>query len=325
MRNATLTILPVLGFCCLVTSASAEEMLPNGKFDTSIQTWGTCCGPTGTVGFDPTRDASGSALSGSAEIVHTQVIDASPTYMTIVRCLSAQAGQAFFFGAKVRFREGQVINGNAFVSIEFRPDDACEELSTFGDLDVVEAKNVARGTWIPLTIGNQSTGIVAPAGTNSMRLAVTLGKFVDGTLTLNIDDVFAAPVGTPVCDGFPATMIGTSANDFLPGSTASDVIVGRGGVDWIDGKGGNDRLCGGPGGDTLYGGTGDDRAFGEGGADDVYGGAGKDWLSGGGSNDDLFGGPGVDSMNGGSGTDKCDGGSGAVDLAKNCETTVAVP
>jgi hypothetical protein len=328
MRNATSTIVALALIGSLPAAAAALETLPNGKFDTGIGTWSWCCGPSGTFTFDPTRDASGSDLSGSAVLTHTEPVGEDNTYLFLAHCISGpevQGGKAFFLGAKVRFREGETSTGMAFLSVEFRPDAACEQASITGATDVVEPGDARRGAWLRTKIGGPAAGVVLPEGTNSMRVAVVTTKYAGSKLTVNVDDFFAAPVGTPVCDGLPATLAGTAANELLAGTNASDVIVGRGGKDWIDGKGGNDRLCGGAGADVLYGGYGDDRLFGEGGSDDLYGAQDDDLLEGGGGNDDLYGDAGADKMKGGSGADHCDGGSGTGDGASGCETVFAVP
>ena len=72
-----------------------------------------------------------------------------------------------------------------------------------------------------------------------------------------------------VCDGKPATLIGTPGDDKLIGDASDDVIVGLGGNDTLVGAGGNDTICGFDGDDTIIGGPGDDVLF---------GGDGSDWL-----------------------------------------------
>ena len=71
--------------------------------------------------------------------------------------------------------------------------------------------------------------------------------------------VDAAP---PMCDGKPATIVGTMGDDVLRGTNGDDVIIGLGGDDRLVGRGGNDALCGGNGDDTLVGGPGDDVMIG---------------------------------------------------------------
>jgi hypothetical protein len=104
--------------------------------------------------------------------------------------------------------------------------------------------------------------------------------------------------GSPVmCNGLPATIIGTTGNDTLVGTPGDDVIHGLGGNDRISGLGGNDVLCGGPGRDRLSGGPGHDRLLGQGGGDVLIGGGGRD---------------------------RCDGGSGR-DRAMRCEQLRSLP
>lgn len=96
------------------------------------------------------------------------------------------------------------------------------------------------------------------------------------------------------CDGYLATIIGTSGSDTIGGSLVDDVIVALGGNDVIYGNGGNDRICGGDGNDTVYGGLGADR---------IYGGSGDDLLYGGQPANNLDGY--FDFGDGGTGTDRC--------------------
>lgn len=118
------------------------------------------------------------------------------------------------------------------------------------------------------------------------------------------------PVGTPTCDGRPATFVGTSRAETIIGSNGDDVIVARGGSDIVNGRGGNDVICGGAGNDILRGGAGNDVIRGGDGRDELRGGGGNDRLYGDRGPDRLFGGPGNDRLLGGGGNDSLDGGSG---------------
>jgi len=118
-----------------------------------------------------------------------------------------------------------------------------------------------------------------------------------------------------LCNGLPATIVGTDGNDYLVGTPGNDVIHGLAGNDTIFGLGGDDVICGGPGRDKLYGNSGNDKLF---------GGAGNDVLKGGTGRDRLFGQSGNDAMAGQSGSDRCDGGGGT-DKATRCERRTRVP
>jgi Ca2+-binding RTX toxin-like protein len=115
---------------------------------------------------------------------------------------------------------------------------------------------------------------------------------------------------TPVCDGKPATIIGSDDDDILTGTEDDDVIVGLGGKDVIYGLGGNDTICGGPGDDVIFGDAGADRIFGDVGNDVLLGGTGPDQLFGGDGHDVLLGESGADVLSGGSGDDSLHGGDG---------------
>ncbi len=117
-------------------------------------------------------------------------------------------------------------------------------------------------------------------------------------------------VDVPLCNGKPATLVGTEGNDFLIGTSGDDVIVGLGGNDRIDGLGGNDTICGGNGFDRLWGRGGRDWIDGGPDGDRISGGGGRDKLFGGTGNDTLRGNQGADVLRGGGGRDRLDGGSG---------------
>ncbi len=117
-------------------------------------------------------------------------------------------------------------------------------------------------------------------------------------------------INVPLCNGKPATIVGTEGNDFLFGTTGNDVIVGLGGSDRIDGQGGKDTICGGSGFDRLLGSGGRDWMDGGPDGDRMSGGKGKDKLLGGTGNDTLRGNEGSDVLRGGRGRDRLDGGPG---------------
>jgi hypothetical protein len=318
-----LTIRRLLTTCAaamlwLASPAGAQQLLPNSTFDTDLTGFEGCCDIRGGVSFDPARDANGWGLSGSVEITHYSLFGG----YFLTRCVAGpkvQPGKALFFGAKVRFRENQTPPSDAYVFVEFYSDDACAAERLDGVQTSLPHDLQPVGTWLPLTLGSAQKGITLPPGTHSIRFAAGAYTDENSNLTVNVDDLFVAPAGTPLCDGMPATIIGTADSELINGTAGSDVIVGRGGIDWIDGKGGNDRLCGGPGADILYGGTGNDRLFGGGAGDQLFGANDGDVLNGEGGNDTLDGGAGGDRLKGGSGKDDCQGGSG-IDSAKDCET-----
>lgn len=106
-----------------------------------------------------------------------------------------------------------------------------------------------------------------------------------------------------VCQGLPATLVGTEGNDRLTGTAGDDVIVGLGGRDVIDGQGGNDVVCAGDGPDDITTADGDDIIDAGAGNDHVESGAGSDQVIGGAGNDQIDSGDGIDEVSGDDGND----------------------
>jgi Tol biopolymer transport system component len=150
-------------------------------------------------------------------------------------------------------------------------------------------------------------------------VAYVNGVFTDGALvyersddsgtrklmTTDIADHFDgnpawAPKRPALCQGEPATIVGTDGPNVLVGTKGRDVFAAHGGPDTIKGLSGDDLACGGGGSDSLRG--GDDN----------------DILLGGARNDVLRGSEGDDTLRGGSGKDTCLGGAGA-DVTTGCE------
>lgn len=149
-------------------------------------------------------------------------------------------------------------------------------------------------------------------GGTPYRIKVDGFGAANGLLNLHVEN--GPP---PLCQGVPATIVGTAAADTINGTAGADVIVGGAGDDVINGLGGNDRICGDAGDDTIRGGAGNDTVFGGSGSDDIRGEAGNDTLlgnPGSGSNDDagdyLNGGAGSDTLDGWVGDDELNGGAG---------------
>lgn len=157
--------------------------------------------------------------------------------------------------------------------------------------------------------------------------------------------------GAADCNGYPADLVGSNSNDYIPGDSGVNVIALLDGQDQADGKGSEDWICGNQGGDhtgiglsgangpdlifggngfdALWGGDGSDALYGDDGPDILVGGEvgdtlrgsdgddsilgddGDDFIYGGPDSDDLVGGAGDDWIDGGNGKDTCTGGGGS--------------
>lgn len=308
--------------------ALALEKVVNGRFDFGIGNWPQIV-VGGSLSWDGTLDARGSALSGSYLFENENPLydPNASSALFVTRCYPVSAGETFFAGATMRFVENEPSKGRAKVLIRIYPTTSCTGtvLAIWGSeqLDAGYGSS-GRGVWTHLPVDDPTPEVVVPAGGKSLELALYLGLDAGTSVGVNVDDVYLAPVGTPVCGGLPATIVGTGDPDVINGTTASDVIVGLGGSDQIYGKGGNDVICGNAGKDTLYGAAGDDELYGNGGVDSLFGGPDADLLVGGAAGDMLYGSTGPDVLRGAGGSDTCDGGADA-DVAKTCETVTAVP
>ena len=100
-----------------------------------------------------------------------------------------------------------------------------------------------------------------------LRAVVAFYLMVGMMLVIPSSSAVAAP---QLCNGRPATVVGTAGDDILKGTESDDVIVGLAGNDRIVGLGGNDTICGRDGDDVLVGGPGDDV---------LLGGDGSDWAA----------------------------------------------
>ena len=136
-----------------------------------------------------------------------------------------------------------------------------------------------------------------------------LAAYVEGQRMATYTLIPVAPVtpADPMCNGVPATMVGTPGPDVMIGTSGPDVIVGLGGRDYIDARGDDDTVCAGGGDDVVMGGRGDDWISGDGGNDLIRGGPGRDRVYGRRGNDTIVGGHGGDWLFGNAGHDTIDG------------------
>jgi Ca2+-binding RTX toxin-like protein len=324
MVRHIITALTIAGATLLAEPAQALQLVDNWSFEADILGWNKITLP-GTVAHDATRDVDGYASSGSLEMANA-VSDVMFGGIEVDYCIDQPPPAVeLFAGAKVRYREGETAEGRLLLNIASFSGPGCTGSLVDGFASPYAKSTDGRGEWRLLRNGTAKQGTLLTGVAASFGLRLIFVKVEDTDLvTVNVDDVFLAPVGTPTCDGLPATQVGTGGDDPLTGFAGRDVIVGRGGSDTIDGKGGNDVLCGNAGADLLIGGPGSDRLFGGPGGDELKGGGGADLLMGQGGDDRLRGGGGSDDLIGGSGTDVCAGGKG-VDLAASCETVTGVP
>ncbi len=95
----------------LTASASAQNLLVNPNFDTSLNGWQTIEGVT--VSWDGTRDADGSPTSGSARAVWQGAV-VTGLVPVLSQCIEVTPGAPYVFGGKILIPSGQTTSGSAF-------------------------------------------------------------------------------------------------------------------------------------------------------------------------------------------------------------------
>ncbi|HZR79862.1 MAG TPA: calcium-binding protein [Candidatus Binatia bacterium] len=309
------------------SSAGAQNAFPNGRFDGGYFPFAADLGSGGALSYAAAVDQGGGDASGSLQLAVSpfglQMVSASACTADVV------AGSAYYAIADMHFAAGESGIGGAQVTFRAFGTTDCSgsSLAVFpmGSISTSDG----RGIWFRQKDGSiASSPRVLPAGTKSVEAEVKLHRdTTTGPITLNVDNVFFAPVGLPKCAGKTPTIGGTDAGEEIDGTPGPDVIVAFGGDDTISGGGGDDAICAGAGDDTVVGGDGKDVIFGQNGNDDLSGGAeddrlnggsGQDTLRGNGGKDRLVGGPGADMLAGGADDDVCIGGTGVDDFT-GCE------
>ena len=161
-------------------------------------------------------------------------------------------------------------------------------------------------------------------GRKSFAFGGTTALVAGAALALMLSGSGASGQLVVLCNGIPATIIGTADRDVLIGTDGPDVMAGLDGNDVLRGLDGDDTICGDNGRDRLFGGKGNDTILGGKKNDIVKGDQGRDDLHGNQGNDRLRGGGGSDLLNGGSGLrDQLDG-KGGSDVCTDRQSTTQV-
>jgi hypothetical protein len=172
--------------------ASAQNIAINFDFDTDLSSWNTSeNAPTEVTTAWNSLDANGAPNSGSAQV--NNISPGPNNGVTLIQCLPATAGQTYSFGGKIRVpAPGLGANDVATVDAYWTNDASC--LSNLS----LEATGFSPGvadTWVT----QPPTQVVAPAGTNGVKIRGRVTKFVaGGTLTALFDDVYLGPGTFPV-------------------------------------------------------------------------------------------------------------------------------
>jgi hypothetical protein len=313
-RTLAITAVTALAATLYAVPAAAQNLLPNGRFDVDVAPFEST--NPDLVTHDPTLDIGTPGSPGSIKLLNN--VGSTGNVLSANYCLSEPipAG-GYYFQYWVRFKPGETTNGSAVVQFETFSGAGCSGTKTSHFQGQSVGPVIGRGLWIRVDEGDITAAATQiPAGTNSMRVFVTLFRKSTGTLTANFDALFLAPVGKPLCKGHVPTIGGTDIDDTLFGTSGPDVIVTFDGDDTVYAGDGDDVVCAGKGNDTVFGQGDDDELFGQAGDDELYGDGG---------NDVLQGGAGDDTLAGGADRDVCVGNGGADVALGSCERIRSVP
>ncbi len=304
--------------------ASAQNVVPGGRFDasTDLNGWGKSGGGYTDMLYQAGTDAGLQPGSGSARVSNHHASDG--IISEVWRCVPIVPGKAYYASVRARFVAGEQTIGIAALWVTPYQSSNCSGSPSGSWNGDTMSTGDGRGIWRRLDMGSIAAPKF-PASANATAALVKVRVYkgtVGGALSIDLDDVFLAPVGEPLCNGHVPTIGGTDGDDHIAGTAGPDVIVGFRGNDAIVAGGGDDVICAGKGADYVEGGKGSDTIFGGGGQDSLIGGEGDDEINGGPGDDGLKGRTGHDFLIGGTGTDVCDGGADDDD-ASGCETTVS--
>jgi Ca2+-binding RTX toxin-like protein len=169
-------------------------------------------------------------------------------------------------------------------------------------------------TFLDAVLGKDS--ILRVTGTRKAdTIFVTNGPDARDTIFVSVNkEQFAFPTGDVTGIRIQAGALGDHV-EFRGFATNNELfekpatIYGSTGDDFILGPGSTSRIYGGTGNDKVFAGFSRDTVYGEEGNDTVDGGQGNDFLSGGLDNDHITGGLGIDRMFGDDGRDTFIGGN----------------
>ena len=171
--------------------ASAQNIAINFDFDIDLDHWNTQNDSTEISTAWNSLDGNGLLDSGSAQVDN---ISSGPNNgVTLEQCLPASEGQSYSYGGKIRVpAPGLGANDVATIDAYWTNDASCAgNLS----LDSTSFSPGAPDTWVT----QPPTQVVAPAGTNGVKIRGRVTKFnAGGTVTALFDDVYFGPGTFPV-------------------------------------------------------------------------------------------------------------------------------
>jgi hypothetical protein len=171
----------------LTQPATAQNLLANPGFDSSLSGWEA----TAWASWDGTRDADGSASSGSAKgIADFQTVGGDA--VVVSQCIPlAHTGDLYVFGGKIFLPGSQAGSSSAFFSLGFFADSACHGAPVPGPGGLTPLVTT-------LNHWTEASATVYTVGAAAKIWAVLRAQST-GTLEGSFDDLFFQPATAATC------------------------------------------------------------------------------------------------------------------------------
>lgn len=177
-----------------VPAASAQNLLTNPDFDTSLNGWMA----SSIASWDGTLDAGGSPTSGSAKGVFDAPTETG-NYDVVSQCVPLTIGVTYHLGGDIYISPGQTASASAYFLLVPFPTADCSGPPPPQGPFVTTPPVTAAGTW---TVSSTNfSNSFAQSGLFAAYLSPTTG----GRFQANFDDVVVAP-GAVGCTPGPTTL-----------------------------------------------------------------------------------------------------------------------
>ena len=189
MRPTSRLALWTLSLASLPVLASAQNLLANPNFNTSVNSWNVPQPFETAVWKD--IDADGSPSSGAADLTNAFALDGTQGGGAIEQCVPVTAGASYDFGAKAHIPLQGSITGYAQAQVAFYSGASCG--GSFISL-VATDRFTQFEAWGPIGVA----GALAPAGALSATFALAHFKNpAGGEFVTHFDDAYLRPAVAP--------------------------------------------------------------------------------------------------------------------------------
>jgi hypothetical protein len=173
----------------------AQSLLTNPAFNTGLSGWEVGDGAS----WDGTKDADGSAASGSAQ-GNATFDRPGLTPVIVTQCIPmTEPGTRYVLGGKAFIPAGQAGSGGVFFSVGFFPNPFCGGTPIPGGGAALTSLVTATNRWTAAAVPLTAVG-------RSARFAAVLQASSAGSFAANVDDLFFQPASSTTCTGDANTL-----------------------------------------------------------------------------------------------------------------------